>query len=266
MTAPSDMGGRTEFFAPVVRESEEPVFHERGEGRVFGFANFLLPLLGRNVDILRFGMEQVPREVYLSSYYRRWLGGFETLLEQAGYLTPGEVRPGSRADPPARRRISRSRLNYILRAVGSLLHPNLPAGTQVGCFPIAGQHCDWRRAAGASHRATTFGWQYSSGAVHPTAGIVTAKPGVTVAKLGATVFPDAESDGQARIAPTSPHRGLPGRRTRAAPPPRPAPRCGSTSTSPIWRQRERRRRQRGSRRWKPCWWRRGSSIPAWSTR
>ncbi|MGZ8809116.1 MAG: hypothetical protein ACXWZ0_19465, partial [Mycobacterium sp.] len=117
MTAPSDMGGRTEFFAPVIRESGEPVFHERWEGRVFGFANFLLPLLGRNVDILRFGMEQLPREVYLSSYYRRWLGGFETLLEQAGYLTPGEVEART-AGPsaPARRRISRLRLNITSRA------------------------------------------------------------------------------------------------------------------------------------------------------
>ena len=58
MTAPSDMGGRTEFFGPVIRESDEPVFHERWEGRVFGISNFLLPLLGRNIDILRFSMEQ----------------------------------------------------------------------------------------------------------------------------------------------------------------------------------------------------------------
>ena len=54
MTAPSDMGGRTEFFGPVIKEPDEPVFHERWEGRVFGISNFLLPLLGRNTDIIRF--------------------------------------------------------------------------------------------------------------------------------------------------------------------------------------------------------------------
>ena len=58
MTAPSDMGGRTEFFAPVIREAEEPVFHERWEGRVFGLSNFLVPLCGRNSDIFRFSMEK----------------------------------------------------------------------------------------------------------------------------------------------------------------------------------------------------------------
>jgi len=96
MTAPSDMGGRSEFFGPVIQESDEPVFHERWEGRVFGISNFLLPLLGRNTDILRFAFERQPREVYLSSYYERWLGGFEDLLVAAGYLAPGEVtrQPG----------------------------------------------------------------------------------------------------------------------------------------------------------------------------
>ena len=39
------MGGRTEFFGPVIQEPDEPVFHERWEGRVFGISNFLLPLL-----------------------------------------------------------------------------------------------------------------------------------------------------------------------------------------------------------------------------
>ncbi len=198
MTAPSDMGGRTEFFAPVVRESEEPVFHERWEGRVFGFANFLLPLLGRNVDILRFGMEQVPREVYLSSYYRRWLGGFETLLEQAGYLTPGEVeaRIAGRS-APARRRISRLRLNVTSRAVGSLLHPTLARWYAGRVLP---------RLLGTSRPALRRG-RFAPGdhvrvrsirAVPYTRqpGYVTGKPGVIVAKLGATVFPDAKATGR----------------------------------------------------------------------
>jgi nitrile hydratase subunit beta len=198
MTAPSDMGGQTEFFGPVNREPEEPVFHERWEGRVFGFANFLLPLLGRNVDILRFGMEQLPREIYLSSYYRRWLGGFETLLEQAGYLNPGEVdaRITGRS-APARRRISRIRLIVTSRVVGSVLHPTLPRwyaglvvprllGTSRPALRRArfksGDHI---RVRGA--RATPYTRQ---------PGYVTGKPGVIVAHLGATVFPDAKAAGR----------------------------------------------------------------------
>src|SRR5215210_1815817 len=67
VTAPSDMGGRTDFFGPVVRECDEPTFHERWEGRVFGLSFFLQPLFGGNVDKLRFAMEQLPADVYLSS-------------------------------------------------------------------------------------------------------------------------------------------------------------------------------------------------------
>ena len=160
MTAPSDMGGRTEFFAPVIREAEEPVFHERWEGRVFGFANFLLPLLGRNVDILRFGMEQLPREVYLSSYYRRWLGGFETLLKQAGgHLTPGEVeaRIAGRS-APARRRVSRLRLMVTSRAVESRPAPHTAPLVRRASGTASVGHIAAGAAPRAFHtRATTSG-------------------------------------------------------------------------------------------------------------
>jgi hypothetical protein len=67
VTAPSDMGGRTEFFGPVVEEPDEPVFHERWESRVFGLSVFLMPLLGRNVDAFRYAMERLPRDTYLST-------------------------------------------------------------------------------------------------------------------------------------------------------------------------------------------------------
>jgi hypothetical protein len=36
VAALSDMGGRTEFFGPIVREENEPVFHSPAEGRVSG--------------------------------------------------------------------------------------------------------------------------------------------------------------------------------------------------------------------------------------
>ena len=192
------MGGRAEFFGPVVRESDEPVFHERWEGRVFGISNFLLPLLGRNVDILRFGMEQVPRDVYLSSYYGRWLGGFEKLLVQAGYLAPGEV-DARVAGPsaPAGRRMSRARLAATSRAVRSLLRPTLPRWIAGRVLPrVLGTSLPAlrrRRFAVGDHvrvhgaRATPYTRQ---------PGYVTGKPGVIVADVGATVFPDAKAVGR----------------------------------------------------------------------
>jgi nitrile hydratase subunit beta len=198
MTAPSDMGGRTEFFGPVIRERDEPVFHERWEGRVFGISNFLLPLLGRNTDILRFSFERQPRDVYLSSYYQRWLGGFEKLLVDAGHLAPGEVdaRIAGR-HARARRRVSRARLVVTSRLVRSVLRPTLPRW-------FAGQVVP--RLLGTSRPALRRG-RFTSGdhvrvrgtrAVPYTRqpGYVTGKPGVIVAHLGATVFPDAKTVGR----------------------------------------------------------------------
>jgi nitrile hydratase len=199
MTAPSDMGGRTEFFGPVIREPDEPVFHERWEGRVFGIANFLLPLLGRNTDILRFGFERVPREVYLSSYYRRWLEGFEILLVETGYLAQGEVdaRVGGRHAPAGRRRVSRARLVATARLVRSLLRPTLPGWFAGHVLPLV---------LGTSRPALRQG-RFTVGddvRVRETRaqpytrqpGYVTGKPGVIVAHLGATVFPDAKVVGR----------------------------------------------------------------------
>ena len=198
MTAPSDMGGRTEFFGPVVRESEEPVFHERWEGRVFGISNFLLPLLGRNVDIIRFGIEQLPREVYLSSYYQRWLGAFETLLVQAGHLTPGEIdaRVAGRS-APAERRISRARLAATSRAVRSLLRPTLPrwfAGQVVPRLLGTSRPALRRRHFAVGDHVRVRATRAVPYTRQP--GYVTGKPGVIVAHLGATVFPDAKATGR----------------------------------------------------------------------
>src|SRR5215218_9180417 len=100
------MGGRTEYFGPIVREPDEPVFHGRWEGRVFGISPFVLALFGGNTDAFRFAMERLPREVYLSSYYRRWLGAFESQLVRAGYVGTDEVdaRVEGRQGAPGPRR------------------------------------------------------------------------------------------------------------------------------------------------------------------
>ena len=36
------MGGRSEYFGPIVREPNEPVFHAPCEGRAFGISAFVL--------------------------------------------------------------------------------------------------------------------------------------------------------------------------------------------------------------------------------
>jgi nitrile hydratase len=193
------MGGRTEFFGPVVRESDEPTFHEPWEGRVFGMSFFVEPLFGGNVDKLRFAMERLPAEVYLASYYGRWLGAFEAMLEKAGYLAPGEVdaRIADRPGPTGTRQVSGLRLAATTRAVRSLLRPRLSGGFAGRVLPkllgTARPALRRRRFATGDHvrvrnaRATPYTRQ---------PGYVTGKPGVVVAHLGATVLPDAVTVGR----------------------------------------------------------------------
>jgi nitrile hydratase beta subunit len=195
-----DMGGRTEFFGPVVREADEPVFHEPWQGRVFGLSMFLMPFLGRNVDAFRFAQERLPRDVYLSSYYRRWLAGLEgRMVEAAEFLGPDEVdaRLQGRSAQPGPRRISPMRRAVTSRGLSFLLRPRLPrwiAGRVVPLalgnarFPLARQ----RFSVGDRVRVRDT---IAVGHTRQPA-YVTAKPGVIVAHRGSFVFPDVHAVGR----------------------------------------------------------------------
>jgi nitrile hydratase subunit beta len=193
------MGGRSEFFGPVRRESDEPTFHERWEGRVFGMSFFLLPLLGGNVDKLRFAMERLPPEVYLSSYYGRWLGAFEALLEKAGYLAPGEVdaRIADRPAPAGRRRVSGVRLAATARILRSSLRPALPGWFAGQVLPrlLGTSRPALRRPRFATgDRVRVRGARATPYTRQP--GYVTGRPGVVAAHLGSTLLPDAVTVGR----------------------------------------------------------------------
>ncbi|MEO3760763.1 nitrile hydratase subunit beta [Mycobacterium sp. B14F4] len=199
MAPVSDMGGRTEFFGPVVREPDEPVFHEPWEGRVFGISFFLLPLLGRSVDILRFAMEKLPRDVYLSAYYRRWLAAFENLLVDAGYLAPGEVDArvaGGSARTGARHQ-SGTRLALTKRLLRSTLRfpqPRWMAGYVLPRVLGTSRPALRRRRFAIGDRVRVRTTRAVPFTRRP--GYVSGKPGVIVATLGATVFPDARAVGR----------------------------------------------------------------------
>jgi nitrile hydratase len=193
------MGGRTEFFGPVVREPNEPVFHAPWEGRVFGMVLFAVILLGRNIDALRFAQERLPRDVYLSGYYQRWLAGLESRLVRAGYLGPEEVdaRVEGHASPTGVRRTARMRLAVTARMVSLLLRRRFPPWFAAQALP---------RLVGTS-RPTLRGPRFAVGdhirvrdsqrAGHTRRPrYVTGKPGVVVAHLGSTAFPDAHAVGR----------------------------------------------------------------------
>jgi nitrile hydratase subunit beta len=199
VAALSDMGGRTEFYGPILREEHEPVFHSRAEGRVFGMSGLALALMGRNVDAFRHAMEQLPREVYLSGYYSRWLAALERMLVRAGYLGPDEVeaRIDGRPATPGRRQPPRMQVALVARVTRWLQRPTFPSWVSAHVLP---------RMFGTSRPALS-GSRFSVGdriRVRPfqaeghtrQPGYVTGKPGVVTAHHGATLFPDAHAVGR----------------------------------------------------------------------
>jgi nitrile hydratase subunit beta len=96
-----DMGGM-DGFGKVEAESNEPMFHERWEGRVLAMIRSLGAAGAFNLDMFRFAQESLPPQVYLeSSYYQRWLRGLERLLTVRGFVAPAEVIE-SHAQQPAK--------------------------------------------------------------------------------------------------------------------------------------------------------------------
>lgn len=88
-----DLGGKHGFGGRVVREADEPVFHERWEAAVFAM-NGAAAAAGAftNADRFRHAIERIhPAAYLLHGYYGRWLGGIETLLVEAGLLTTAEI-------------------------------------------------------------------------------------------------------------------------------------------------------------------------------
>jgi len=193
------MGGRSEFFGTVAREADEPVFHEPWEGRVFGMSAFVLSLLGRNVDAFRFAQEQLPRRVYLSGYYQRWLAGLEHRLVEAGYLGPGEVDARLAGHPAEAigRGASPIRREVTSRVLRLLLRPRLPGWLVGRVFPrIFGnaRKAPERPRFSEGDRVRVRASRAPGHTRQP--GYVSGKPGVVVSHLGSTVFPDAHAVGR----------------------------------------------------------------------
>ena len=194
------MGGRAEFFGPVAHSPSEPVFHEPWEGRVFGMTVFVaLSLFPPNVDAARFAMERLPRETYLSTYYRRWLGALEVKLADEGYLDAAEVeaRLQGTGQAPASRRMSPARLRATSLVLRTTLRPKVPRFLAAHVLPrILGtvRPALNRRRFSVGERVLVRQERAEGHTRQP--GYVSGRPGVITAHHGATLFPDAHSVGR----------------------------------------------------------------------
>ena len=93
MNSIHDMGGM-DGFGPVQRETNEPVFHEPWEGRVFGMGNSFAgqPLFSSTLDAARHRIERLDPTRYLASdYYERWLASMEEAIVARGALSREEI-------------------------------------------------------------------------------------------------------------------------------------------------------------------------------
>jgi nitrile hydratase len=86
-----DIGGM-DGFGPIEHETNEPVFHEPWERRVFAMRLINPGLPPTPVDALRHRGERLDPVTYLSSsYYERWLAGMERELLETGTLNREEI-------------------------------------------------------------------------------------------------------------------------------------------------------------------------------
>jgi nitrile hydratase beta subunit len=94
MNGVHDMGGM-HGFGPVLKETDEPVFHEEWEGRVFGMVQLTGRLGKWDLDMTRHSNERIPPAKYLASpYYERWFMALEGRLIDHGVITREELATG----------------------------------------------------------------------------------------------------------------------------------------------------------------------------
>jgi len=86
------MGGQTGFGPVPVGEEGGPAFAADWEARVYALAGVLRRRGVFNGDELRDAIERLPPERYLTaSYYERWLGAIEMLIEEKAPETGPET-------------------------------------------------------------------------------------------------------------------------------------------------------------------------------
>jgi nitrile hydratase beta subunit len=129
-----DMGGM-DGFGPVDPVETGPVFHGQWEGQVMAASRVMGAIGAWNIDQGRYGIEQLPPNRYLTSYYHRWLARCEWALVKYGYADADEIAAGRSLRPgkaPPRGKFTLADLDRIERR-GTFFRPEpAPARFAVG--------------------------------------------------------------------------------------------------------------------------------------
>jgi nitrile hydratase subunit beta len=179
-----DIGGM-DGFGSIHRETDEPVFHEPWESRVFGMSMVGAGLPPIPVAARRHQLELLTPVQYLSSsYYERWLARIDAALVETGTLTREEIDGRIQqlaADPdlPMPRREDPDRADGLANA----LRAGRPVTRKIRQKPrfAVGDKIVTRNLNPHGHTRLP---RYARG-----------KRGVIVAHHGAHVFPDTNAHG-----------------------------------------------------------------------
>ena len=97
MNSVHDMGGM-HGMGPVVKERNEPVFHDEWEGRIFAMNLAMGAWRKWNIDASRHAREMIPPAEYLRmTYYERWVSGLLQLIVKSGLATRDEIESATPA-------------------------------------------------------------------------------------------------------------------------------------------------------------------------
>jgi nitrile hydratase len=89
-----DMGGM-DGFGKVEPEPNEPVFHQRWEGRVLAMSRAIGVFRAWTIDTSRYAIEKMAPSIYLTrSYYEKWFLRNQNLLIERGLIDADEVAAG----------------------------------------------------------------------------------------------------------------------------------------------------------------------------
>ncbi len=94
-----DMGGM-DGFGKVEPKPNEPVFHDRWEGRVLAMSRAIGVFRAWTIDTSRYTIEKLAPSIYLTrSYYEKWFLRNQNLLIEHGLIDADEVAAGHALRP-----------------------------------------------------------------------------------------------------------------------------------------------------------------------
>ncbi|HEY6361029.1 MAG TPA: nitrile hydratase subunit beta [Vicinamibacterales bacterium] len=134
MNGVHDMGGM-QGMGPIRYEKNEPVFHERWEGRIYALNRAMRAWRLWNLDTDRHALEVMPPAEYLRMrYYERWVARLEQQVVKFGLVTSAEVESGKPADGARKSPALTAAMSdrFVSRGIPSAQDPKVAPRFKVG--------------------------------------------------------------------------------------------------------------------------------------